>query len=89
MTFKLKTALPADERATTETVPVEFDAVNGTLILPFEPVLTVSIVLVPVSVPAPEVMISKVTLTPGNGTPRLLMAKTSKSLIALLPFSID
>lgn len=94
-TESVKTALPAVEVAIIEEDPSLLEAVKVTLARPFVPVIAVALVAPPVSVPAPDVTISKDTITPVIGAPLLSTAKTSRlfgavefcSRIWLLPFA--
>ena len=84
-TTRLNTALPAVEVAIIETGPMLFEAVKVTLALPFAAVVAVAVVALPVSVPAPDVKISKVIGNPAIGEPRLFKAMISKFLVATVP----
>jgi hypothetical protein len=81
-TFKLKTALPALEVATTDAVPTLALAVKPMLALPAASVVAVAVVEPPVNVPAPDVANLNVTVEPTIGAPALFNANTSRSTAA-------
>ena len=91
----VNTVLPAVERAMIEAVPLELEAAKVTQARPFEPVVTLVVLPLPVKesepavkVPALVVNTSKLISTPCIGLPRLFKAMTSRFFGAVVPGSI-